>query len=139
MYNNKRRISKKYFGLNQNRIFGGIAAQNIKKTPFLPFLARFSSESKYETFNFLVFDHFDHVLQGYLKIFGKIEVLKRILFDQKWRFFSLVFNSDHIFFSQIFSLKLSVHVVDLRKQVKNLIEISYQKSNFMTWGILFNW
>jgi hypothetical protein len=51
----------------------------------------------------------------------------------------LVFNSDQIFFFKIFSLKLSVHVVDLRKQVKNLIEISYQKSNFMTWGILFNW
>jgi hypothetical protein len=83
LYNNKRRISKKYFGLDQNRIFGGIAAQNIKKTPFFTILARFSSESKYETFNFLVFDHFDHALQGYLKIFGKIEVLKRILFDQK--------------------------------------------------------
>jgi hypothetical protein len=32
--------------------------------------------------------------------------------------------------------QLSVHVVDLRKQVKNLIKITYQNSNFMTWGTL---
>jgi hypothetical protein len=29
-----------------------------------------------------------------------------------------------------------VHVVDLREQVKNLIKITYQKSNFMTWCTL---
>ncbi len=122
-------LKKIFLNRSESNFRSYSSSKYLKKHSFLPFLARFFSESKYDLFNFFCFWLFWSwsTIQGY----------KNILEKSKSKIgFNLTKNEDFLvwfwtvtnFFFKIFSPRLSVHVVNLIKQVKILIIISIKKA-----------